>query len=375
MRVALDYTPAISQFAGVGRYTRSLFAAMHGEHNPDVDWRLWYPSELDEPSGMPSGDDVEAVKLPLTSRWSNLIWHRAGIPLKLERFTGSVSLVHGTDFVVPPSRAPSVVTVHDLSYALLPQLAFPRLRRYLQRAVPRSMDRAGKVIAVSETTRRDICDFYEISPNRVEVVHHAADPIFHRPSETRVLEMQARFGLRPPYFVIVGTVEPRKDHQTLLRAFERVHAIHPEASLVIVGRQGWLAEQIMMDIQSAGQKMPVFHFQGISDEVLPALYAGSTALVYPSRYEGFGLPLLEAMASGTAVIASDTPAHREVAGDAALLAPVQDRDALAEHMIRTLDDAELRFDLILRGEARAAMFSWSHAAKRHIEIYRDVINE
>ena len=372
MRVALDYTPAISQIAGVGRYTRSLFAAMQEKQDPDFEWSLWHPSEWEVPAQVASGEDVTAVPLPLSSRWSNLIWHRLGLPLRLERYTGPVSIVHGTDFVVPPSSAPSVVTIHDLSYALLPQLAFPRLRAYLERAVPRSIDRAAKIIAVSETTKRDLCEFYEISPNRVDVVHHAADPIFQQPSETRILAMQAQLGLRKPYFVIVGTVEPRKDHLTLLDAFERVHKAHPEVSLVIAGRKGWLADNIVSAIQDASSRLPVLHVQGISDDMLPALYAGSQALVYPSRYEGFGLPLLEAMASGTAVITSDTPALREVADNAALYAPVQCVETLAEQMTRLLEDSQLRNDMLARGSSRATSFSWSRAADRHMEIYRRV---
>jgi glycosyltransferase involved in cell wall biosynthesis len=372
LRVALDYTPAISQNAGVGRYTRSLFSAMHSRQDPQVSWRLWYPSEHSDISDRSSWEGVESVALPLSSRWSNLLWHRLGVPLKIERFTGPVSVVHGTDFVVPPSTAPSVVTVHDLSYAILPQLAFPRLRRYLDRAVPKSIDRARKIIAVSETTKRDICEYYEISPNRVEVIYHASDPLFTKPKETDILAMQAQLGLRRPYFITVGTVEPRKDHQTLLRAFERVHSERGNVSLVIVGRQGWLAEEIMKSIQTAAESLPIYHLQGIRDSMLPALYGGSTALVYPSRYEGFGLPLLEAMESGTAVISSNTDALTEVGGDAALYAPVQDSEALSEHMLDLLDDSYRRESLVQAGFKRSASFSWDKAARRHMNVYREV---
>jgi glycosyltransferase involved in cell wall biosynthesis len=345
---------------------------MHSRQDPQVSWRLWYPSEHSDISDRSSWEGVESVALPLSSRWSNLLWHRLGVPLKIERFTGPVSVVHGTDFVVPPSTAPSVVTVHDLSYAILPQLAFPRLRRYLDRAVPKSIDRARKIIAVSETTKRDICEYYEISPNRVEVIYHASDPLFTKPKETDILAMQAQLGLRRPYFITVGTVEPRKDHQTLLRAFERVHSERGNVSLVIVGRQGWLAEEIMKSIQTAAESLPIYHLQGIRDSMLPALYGGSTALVYPSRYEGFGLPLLEAMESGTAVISSNTDALTEVGGDAALYAPVQDSEALSEHMLDLLDDSYRRESLVQAGFKRSASFSWDKAARRHMNVYREV---
>ena len=372
MRVALDYTPAISQTAGVGRYTRSLFAAMRRQQGADLSWRLWHPSDSEDLHELGETDNTAVDRLPISARTSNMLWHRLGIPLKIERFTGPVSVVHGTDFVVPPSSAPSVVTVHDLSYALLPQLAFPRLQRYLERVVPRSINRARKVIAVSETTKRDLCEYYEISPNRVEVIHHAPDPLFHPPQETAKLAMQAQFGLRRPYFIMVGTIEPRKEHQTLIRAFALVNKQYPETSLVIVGRQGWLSDDIMRTIDEASRSMPVYHLQGINDGMLPALYASSTALVFPSRYEGFGLPLLEAMACGTPVIASETPAHREVAGDAAMWASVQDAEAMAGHMVAMLKDDDLRHDLIQKGFERAFSFTWDHAAAEHIRVYQEV---
>lgn len=345
---------------------------MREQQGNSMQWRLWYPLEWADSAWIPESNDVDAVPLPYRSRWVNLLWHRFGVPLKIERYTGSVDVVHGTDFVVPPSSAPSVVTIHDLSYAILPELAFPRLKRYLETAVPRSLDRARKVIAVSETTKRDLCEYYEISPNRVNVIHHAADPLFHQPYRSEILAMQAQFGLKRPYFIMVGTIEPRKDHLSLLRAFERVHQSHPEASLVIVGKKGWLADDIMAAISKAAETMPVIHLQGIRDEMLPALYAGSTALVYPSLYEGFGLPLLEAMASGTAVISSNTDALVEVAGDAALYAPVQDSTKLADQMLSILEDETKRREYIEAGLARASSFSWTVAASQHIDIYREL---
>ncbi|MEX2425785.1 MAG: glycosyltransferase family 1 protein [Thermomicrobiaceae bacterium] len=372
MRIALDYTPAINQIAGVGRYTRSLFAALLNCAPEDTEWLLWHTSRVEEEARLPTGEYVSHSRLPVSARWSNLLWHRVGVPISIERLIGNVSLVHGTDFVVPPSRSPSIVTVHDLSYALMPHLAFPRLRSYLERAVPRSIDRADRVVAVSETTKRDLCEYYEISPNRVDVVHHAADPLFSPPDYSDIMAMLAQLGLRRPYFIIVGTVEPRKNHLTLLRAFERVHAEHPEASLVVVGREGWLAGDIMRALAQAAEKMPVVYLQGIRDSLLPALYAASTALVYPSRYEGFGLPVLEAMASGTAVIASNTPAIVEVAGDAALLAAPEDDETLARAMTRLIEHPEERDELLERGTARAAQFSWDRAANRHLEIYQEI---
>lgn len=338
----------------------------------DINWHLWYASEISDDVRLPEDEHISSSRLPLSSKWLNLIWHRGGLPLKVDRHIGYPDVIHGTDFVVPPSSCPSVVSVFDLSYALFPEFAHPKLKRYLDRAVPRSIDRAQRVITISESSKRALCEYYEISPNRVSVIHPAADPMFERPGESQILAMQAQLGLKRPYFITVGTVEPRKDHLTLLRAFSELHRAHPDVSLVIVGRKGWLSDPIMKAINDASETMPVRHLQGINDDLLPALYAGSLGLIYPSQYEGFGLPLVEAMACGTPVIASSTPVHVEVAEEAALYASVSDATKLAAHMHELATDEQTRQDLIQAGWRRAAAFSWDAAAEQHIEVYREV---
>jgi glycosyltransferase involved in cell wall biosynthesis len=337
-----------------------------------IDWILWYPAEVTEDVRLPTGEHISSSRLPLSSKWLNIAWHRAGIPVKIDRHIGFPDVVHGTDFVVPPSACPSVVSVFDLSYALFPEFAHPKLKKYLERAVPRSMDRAKKIITISESSKRDLCEYYEISPNRVTVIHPAADPMFKPPTESDILAMQAQLGLKRPYFITVGTVEPRKDHLTLIRAFTEFHHDHPDVSLVIVGRNGWLSDPIMKAINEASETMPIRHLQGINDQLLPALYAGSLGLVYPSQYEGFGLPLVEAMACDTPVIASSTSVHIEVAGDAALYAPVTDSSRLAEHMHELASNERARQDLVHRGRNRASSFSWTTAAQQHIAVYWEV---
>jgi glycosyltransferase involved in cell wall biosynthesis len=273
---------------------------------------------------------------------------------------------------VPPSRAPSIVTIHDLSFEIVPQFAHPKLRSYLSRAVPVTLKRAAHVIAVSETTKRDIIDRYDVPPERVTVIHHGSRAFHSSRGTAQALAATAQFGLRRPYFLTVGTVEPRKNHLTLLKAFGRVRESHPECSLVIAGRAGWLADDILSEIERASRDSRVIHLQGVSDGALRGLYEGCLALVYPSWYEGFGLPVLEAMAAGVPVISSDTPALVEVGGDATLTAPAGDADRFTALMRQLLDEPLTRGELIARGRARAAEFSWQLAARRHLELYRSV---
>jgi glycosyltransferase involved in cell wall biosynthesis len=377
LRIALDFTPAVSQAAGVGRYTRDLVEAMlevdHGANR----WLLWYPKGADESNArrlipVAARERVSLVEIPIRERWLNIAWHRLRLPARIERFTGPASVVHGTDFLVPPSRAASIATIHDLSFEIVPQFAHPKLRSYLSRAVPATLKRAAHVIAVSETTKRDIIDRYDVRPEKITVIHHGASAFDNARGAALAVAATVQFGLRPPYFLSVGTVEPRKNHFTLLKAFRRVRESHPECSLVIAGRAGWLADDILREIERAMRDSRVIHLQGVSDAALRGLYAGSVALVYPSWYEGFGLPVLEAMSAGVPVISSDAPALVEVAGDAALTAPAGDADQLAALMCQLLDEPSTRDLLIARGRVRAAGFSWQLAARQHLNLYRSV---
>lgn len=376
MRVAIDYTPAITQGAGVGRYTRSLVDALAARLDESDELVLWHAADAEpEETHTWAMDRVSLRRVPLPERLLIGAWHRLRAPIRLERMIGSIDVVHGPDFVVPPTRAASVVTIHDLSYLVTPEHAHPDLRRYLMQAVPRALDRATGVVAVSQTTADDLTRHYDIPPERIAVIPNGVDPLFSPPTPEMIRRVHAQLEVRCPYFIIVGTIEPRKNHTTLLKAFARVHEAFPEASLLIVGRLGWLADPIVAEIDAAARDLPVRIFYQIDDRLLPGLYAGSTALVYPSWYEGFGLPVVEAMGSGAAVITSDHGALAEVAGDAALLAPAGDPDALAAMMCRVLEDDALRADLVRRGQERAAQFTWDAAADAHLAMYRRVVEQ
>lgn len=373
MRIAIDYTPAIRQGAGIGRYTRSLVSALAQRLSDDEELILWHARDA-EPDEPPTWDNdrVQLRRVPLPERVLTSAWHRLHAPFRLEHLIGSVDVVHGPDFVIPPTSAPAVVTIHDLSYIVTPEYAHPALRRYLMQAVPRALERAAGIVAVSETTAADLVEHYGAPRERITVIPNGVDPRFRPPSPEEIHRVHAQLEVRRPYFLIVGTIEPRKNHRTLLQAFAQVYAAFPEVSLLIVGRLGWLAEPIVADIDAAARRLPVRLLSRIDDRLLPGLYAGSAALVYPSWYEGFGLPVVEAMASGAAVITSDHGALAEVAGDAALLAPAGDADKLATQMCRVLEDAGLRDDLVRRGRERAAQFTWEAAADAHLMLYRRV---
>ena len=375
MRVAFDYTSAIHQRAGVGRYTRSLAAELDTLLTNEDEFVLWYTSATRAPlSTLSSGARLQgtAKRIPLSPRISALLWQRIRLGLPIDRLIGNPDVVHEPDFVAPPTKAPMITTIHDLSYLVVPEFAHPNLRRYLESSVPRTLQRASHVIAVSEMTRRDIIERYGVDPSRVTTIYNGVDGWFYEPDEAAVDRALEHFGLRRPYFIIVGTVEPRKNHLALLRAFAQLYDKRKDVSLAIVGSPGWLSEPIIAEIEKSAMTMAVRYLRFVDDTWIPALYAGSVALVAPSWYEGFGLPVLEAMACGAAVITSDRGSLPEVAGDNAILVPPGDIGELAGSMERLLDDSALRTNLIRRGREHAATFSWRTAAEAHVALYRQV---
>jgi glycosyltransferase involved in cell wall biosynthesis len=311
-------------------------------------------------------------RILVPERWLTIAWHRLRLPVPVERFIGDVDLVHAPDFVAPPSQAPAIVTIHDLSYLITPDFAYPNLRRYLSQAVPRTLARVNRIVAVSQTTASDLSKHYRIDPDRIAVIPNGVDPMFRPPDPDKARQTVARHGVREPYFLIVGTIEPRKNHQALLQAFEQVHTANPDVSLVIAGSPGWLSEPIMDSIWQHAQRLPVQHLRDVDDAALPAFYARSIALIYPSWYEGFGLPVVEAMACGTAVITSDRGATAEVAGDCALLISPDDTGSIARAMAQVYGDPELRARQIDRGMDQSKQFSWDSAASAYRRLYRDV---
>lgn len=376
MRIAFDYTSALQQRAGVGRFTRSLGSALIRQLADDEQLILWNArtgrSRLRRPAMIAGNQRVIRQQLPIPERWLTIAWQRLRLPVPVEQFVGEADLVHAPDFVAPPSRAPVIVTIHDLSYLITPDFAYPNLRRYLSQAVPRTLARASQIVAVSQTTAKDLSEHYGIDLSRIAVIPNGVDPVFRPAEPEEACQRIERLGIHQPYFLMVGTVEPRKNHEAVLAAFEQIHATHPGIALVIAGSPGWLSEPITDRITSVSQRLPVHHLHHVDDDSLPALYAGCVALVYPSWYEGFGLPVVEAMACGAAVITSDRGATAEVAGASALLVPPDDTPTIAWAMSRIHDDPDFRAGLVHGGLERSKCFSWDAAAREYRRLYREV---
>ncbi len=363
MRIGIDYTAAVCQKAGIGRYTRCLVRAL-----AELDRRNEYV--LFAAGGKRLGNwpqNFRTRSMPLSDYTFALLWHRLRLPLPVESFIGRVDLFHSPDFTLPPTWARTVLTVHDLSFLRVPHCADVHLRAYLEKAVPRSVQRADLVLADSESTKRDLVELLDVSPEKIKVIYPGVEERF-RPIEDKptLEEVRKRYGFPQHFILSLGTLEPRKN---LVRLIEAFSSLATHCSLVIVGRKGWLYDDIFDAVERWGLQGRVVFPGFVADEDLPALYNLAELFVFPSLYEGFGLPPLEAMACGVPVVTSNSSSLPEVVGDAGLMVDPLDTEGLARAMKRALEDEALREKMTKRGLNRAGRFTWRKAAEQLLEIY------
>ncbi len=369
MHIGIDYTAAVQQGGGIGRYTRNLIRAL-ADLDRENDYRLFVAGRGDDgPGSWPANFRLRAV--PLSDRWTTILWQRLRLPVPVQLVTGRLDLFHSPDFVLPPTgRTPTILTVHDLSFLRVPECFVPAFRRYLEGAVGRAVRRARRILADSESTRRDLIELLEVEPERVTVLYPGVEPRFRPVRDAEVLErVRARYNLPTRFILGLGTLQPRKNFDGLIRAFARLPAAD-DLHLVIVGSRGWMYEEMLALPARLGLEERV-HFAGfVADADLPALYNLAAIFAFPSWYEGFGLPVLEAMACGTPVVAADNSSLPEVTGEAGLLVDAADLDALTGALVRLLSDRELRARLVVAGREQARQFTWEGAARQLLEVYR-----
>lgn len=374
MRIGIDYTAAVRQGAGVGRFVRSLVNALIELDSVNT-YTLFFGAEArhSPPPVLPKASNAVARPLWLSERALNILWYKLGIPLPVDVMTGPSDVFHFPDFVLPPvRRGASVVTVHDLSFLLVPECADDRLRAHLERVVPSSVREADFVTADSENTRNELTTLLDVPSDRIEVVYGGVDERFRPVTDESMREaVRRKYGLFFPYILYVGTIEPRKNLGRLLQAYTRLRQHRRlRHRLVIAGGLGWLFQDVLREIDELTAEHEVVFLGRVPDEDLPGLYSLSDLFVFPSLYEGFGLPPLEAMACGTPVVCSNTSSLPEVVGDTGVLVPPEDVEAIADAIGQLLSDPDRRADLGRRALERAQRFTWEQSARRILDIYR-----
>jgi glycosyltransferase involved in cell wall biosynthesis len=281
------------------------------------------------------------------------------------------ALVHVQYFVAPRLKIPAVVTVHDLSFTRRPELYGIRDRLLLGGLVPGSLRRAQRVIAVSQFTRDDLVDRYGLDPSRVVAIRNGVSPRFH-PDMEAAAETRMAFGLERPFVLFVGALQARKNAPALLEAFARLRG-HGDLELVLAGGDRGGLHEVRERMRELGLGSRVRLLGHVPEAMLPGLYSAAELLVFPSLYEGFGLPALEAMACGTPVCASSTTGLGEAVGGGGLTFDPRSSEEIAECMRRLLEDTALRDGLRTVGLERAAMFTWRRSAEATAAVYREAM--
>ncbi len=378
MRIAIDYTAATREAAGIGNYVRSLVDAMLALDATNQ-YTLLTSGRPPRERPFPSASNVRGRSLVIPDRYLNVLWYRWRLPISATFFTGQADLYHGPDFVLPPlnGKLRKIVTVHDLAFLEHPEYAVPQLAAYLKKVVPESVTAADAVAAVSSETRKMLIEHFATPPEKISLVPNGIRSYLKRVTDPVLLDaLRHKFGLRSPLVLGVGTLEPRKNHLGLIKAFHKAASSANKsarpAMLAIAGGTGWLYEETQQAVAELKLEKKVRFLGRVSDLELMLLYSLADVFVFPSFYEGFGVPPMEAMACGTPVITSNASSLPEVVGDAALLVDPHDSGEIAQAMLRVLGDPRLQEELRQKGYERARRFTWEQSARKMLSLYTQV---
>jgi glycosyltransferase involved in cell wall biosynthesis len=367
LRVALDATPLLGARTGVGSFTAGAMRALAARPELDVraftvSWRRrgWIVDLL------PPG--VTPIRRPMPARPVHWLWRRFEAP-PFEWLAGGLDVVHGTNFVVPPTRrTAAVVTVHDLTTVRFPELCHPATRAFPE-LIRRALRRGAWVHTPSAFVAGEVVELLGADPGRVRVVHLGIEPgpVAAAPPAGAPAPLPAGAAR---YLLAVGTIEPRKDLPLLVRAFDRLAAARRDVALVVAGPDGWGAAAFDHAVAAARHRDRVVRLGWVDDATRDRLLRAAAALAYPSVYEGFGFPPLEAMAAGVPVVATRAGALPEVLGDAAELVAVGDEPGLAGALARVLDDPAAAAELVRRGRRLVAGYTWERCAAGLAALYQ-----
>ena len=354
---------ALARRTGTERYALEIVRAL--TKTPGDDQFVLYFNQPPPPGLLPRSERI---------RWRVMqaprLWTVGRLSVEMAIHPPDVLFVPAHSLPAMLPRA-SVATIHDLGYLHFPE-EHPTVTRWLRRwSNHQSARRASRIVAISGSTRDDLVHFEGISPEKIAVVHHGCAPEFHPVRDAaQVAAVCARHGLDGPYLLFIGTLQPRKNLERLLAAFDKIASSRPDLLLALVGSAGWHTDRLERALSRVAAADRVRLLGYVDDADLPSLLSGSLGLAFPSLYEGFGLPAVEAMACATPVLASNTSSFPEIVGDAGLLVDPLDVDTIADGLRRLVDDAALRRHLGALGQVRAARFTWERAALETLTVLR-----
>lgn len=377
MRIGFDVRPLLKQETGVGIYLRNLLSHL-SVIDRENEYYLFSTSLKDRlsPKKMPEFEKGDFREFRFPVRVIDYAWHHWGWPKMDCFFKTDLDLTHSHSPLFLPTKGKKVVTVHDLYFMDYPQEADREAGRVFAKKIQDSLDRADGIIAVSESTKRELLERFPVEKKKIKVIYHGLDLSFHlsvSPKEKD--EARKKFSLPPDFILFVGSVEPRKNLSNLIEAFLLVRQKFPQIHLVIAGPPGKDSEPIQRKIRK-NCLHPWVRITGYASTAeLKALYSLASIFVFPSLCEGFGMPLLEAMASGTPLVVSGRSAVPEVVGNAGVYFNPHSPEEIAEKVGLLLEDSHLQQKLIKEGMRRIQHFDWKSAASETLNYYRSLIKE
>ncbi|MBI5033444.1 MAG: glycosyltransferase family 4 protein [Chloroflexi bacterium] len=366
MHIGIDATALPERLFGAGNYIVNLIAALSRLDTPNEYVVFVKPFHA---SLFKTLQRARTIQVALPMRTLRIAWEQTALPILARQY--KLDVLHSPHYSLPlAAPCATVVTFHDMTFFLYPQAHLLYKRIFFRTMIPLAARRATSIIAISESTRQDILRLLKTPSEKVNQVSYGISSQFHLTENcNRLDEARHKYNLPAEFALYVGNLEPRKNLPILLQAFARlVHQGLPH-SLVLVGSRGWKDDAVFTTLSELGISDRV-HFLGyVTQDELPLIYQASRVFVYPSLYEGFGLPVLEAMACGTPVITSNVSSMPEVAGDAGLLINPNSIDELTVALQRALTDSELRVTLAQKGLKRAQSFSWERTARETLAVY------
>jgi len=350
---------------GISRYTIQLIQAL-AEIDQENRYTIFH-SRNDGRSYQPSAANFQRKNLvtPCHHRLERRVLAAELLPHRLD-------VLHSPDFIPPAAGAKRfIITIHDLNFIFYPEFLTADSLRYYRDQIVWAAARADHIAADSQATRRDVIERLSVPPEKITTIPLAANPLYERPfSLADIDDTLQQYNLPRGFVLVVGTLEPRKNLPMLIRAYQQMLSeTAVDVPLILVGGKGWIYDDIFAAIDELGLRGQVRHLEGVYDAQLAHLYHAAGVLVTPSKYEGFGLPALEAMHCDCPVIVSDCGSLPEVAGEAAILLNPDDESAWAEAMARVLTDSDLRQTMIVNGRSQAASFTWEKTARATLSLY------
>jgi len=365
MKIGIDISQLAFPGTGSAVYTENLVKNLLKEKKNEY---VLFFSSLRQPAPK----DLPSKNFRFPPLLLEQLWNRFHV-LPIEKLIGRVDVFHTSDWLEPPSRCPKVTTIHDLIIYKYPERFHPRGGHDIVANLKRKLEWVKKesalTISVSESTKRDIVELLKIPEKKIRVIHEAPSEIYNKQQTKKNIEkVKEKYKIKGDYVLMVGTREPRKNLERAIEAFQSLK--NQDLSLVIAGKFGWGKELMTEDSRRKTVDSHVKLLGFVPDEDLPALFSGAQVFVYPSLYEGFGLPVLEAMASGCPVVTSDVSSLPEVAGDAAVLVNPEETEDIARGIQEVLENRE---ELVRKGKARAQEFSWEKTAQETLKVYQEAL--